>query len=390
MAGLARDIDWRVALGDLLEQLELDGAGQGVDLAFLFASHAFTEAFEDIVRAVGEALAARHLIGCSGQGVIALDRELEGQPALSLLAFSLPEARLQPLRLTQEYLDQRLQAEEWRLLAGVGPEDVSAWFVFADPFTFDAEALLGAFELAYPRIPLVGGLASGDFEARRTHLFLNDQVFDSGAVALGLGGPYRVETVVSQGCQPIGQTWTITSAEGHAIHTIASRPALQVLRETIGQLPPEQQRRVQGNLLVGLAMEEERHQFGRGDFLIRNLLGADPRSGAIVVGARPRLGQTIQFQLRDPEAADDDLLELLQQARQRLGDRAPVGALLCSCNGRGAGLFGGPHHDARAVAEALQTPPLAGFFCNGEIGPVGGKNFLHGFTASLALILPSD
>jgi small ligand-binding sensory domain FIST len=218
-------------------------------------------------------------------------------------------------------------------------------------------------------------------------VFLNNRVFDRGAVALGLGGVYGARTVVSQGCTPIGEPWTITSAHDHIIETIARQPAYQVLADTVRGLPPDLRRRVRGNLLVGLAMDEYREELHRGDFLIRTLVGADPDRGTLAVGATPRPGQTLQFQLRDRTAADEDLRALLDAAATSFGGTAPVAALLCSCNGRGIGLFGTPDHDARAVADRLGPIPLSGFFCNGEFGPVGSRNFLHGFTASLALLV---
>jgi small ligand-binding sensory domain FIST len=237
-------------------------------------------------------------------------------------------------------------------------------------------------------VPLIGGLASGDYRRRATYVFLNDDVYPDGAVGVAIGGAYAVRTVVSQGAMPIGRPWTITEARGNHVLTIGMRPALDVLTETFEGLSPELQMRAQRNLLVGLAMDEYRDEFQRGDFLIRNLVAIDRESGAISIGAYPRIGQTIQFQLRDPVAADEELKEMLLRTQMELGDQQPVGALLCSCNGRGVGLFGEQDHDARALVERFGALPTAGFFCNGEIGPVGSKNFLHGFTASIALIVP--
>jgi small ligand-binding sensory domain FIST len=197
-----------------------------------------------------------------------------------------------------------------------------------------------------------------------------------------------VRTVVSQGAAPIGQAWTITGVKANFIETIAMRPALEVLQETFDQLTPEMQERARSNLLVGLAMDEYKDELGRGDFLIRNLAGVDRESGALAIQAYPREGQTIQFQIRDPETADEELSLLLSRAKDELGGRQPVGALLCACNGRGVGLFGEPNHDAEKLEELMGPIPVAGFFCNGEIGRVGKQNYLHGFTASIALIVP--
>ena len=389
-AAVAKHADWRDALADLIGQIPLLSGEHEVNLALLFASSEYREEFPDLVARARQLTGARLLVGCSGQGVIGAGREVEGEPALALLAFSLPGAELKAVHLTQEELESCRTPQDWHRLTGVAPEDASAWLLFADPFTLDAEALLDGLSAGYPGTPLVGGLASGDPRLRGTHLFLNGQVYDRGAVALSLGGPYAVRTIVSQGAAPIGDTWTITGAQGHIIETIAQRPAYQVLVDTLRALPPAVQRRAQGNLLVGLAMDEHRGEFRRGDFLIRNLMGVDQESGALTVGALPRVGQTIQFQLRDPDAADEDLRELLERARTELGPRRPVGALLCSCNGRGVGLFGTPDHDARTLVDLLGPIAVAGFFCNGEIGPVGEQNFLHGFTASIALVIPEE
>ena len=208
---------------------------------------------------------------------------------------------------------------------------------------------------------------------------------------IGLGGAVRVTPVVSQGCEPIGEAWTITDAERNIVRAIGGRPAYEVLADTIQALGAPQRERVRRNLLVGLAMDEYRDEFGRGDFLIRNLMGVDQSSGAIAVAAEVKVGQTLQFQIRDARAADEELRAMLGAARDDgpLADAAPA-ALLFACNGRGAGLFGGPDHDARTVRDILGDVPLAGLFCNGEIGPVGPKTFIHGFTASLALISAAE
>jgi small ligand-binding sensory domain FIST len=209
---------------------------------------------------------------------------------------------------------------------------------------------------------------------------------DGGALVLGFSGNVAVRAVVSQGCEPIGEPWTVTDATRNVLRTIGNRPALEVLRETLNALPEPQRSRAARNLLVGLAMDEYRDEFKRGDFLIRNLLGVDRDSGAMAVGAELRVGQTLQFQVRDARAADDELRHLLSETAGDLNMPAPA-ALLFACNGRGVGLFGSPHHDAQAAQDLLGSPALAGFFCNGEIGPVGKGTYLHGFTASMGLLV---
>jgi small ligand-binding sensory domain FIST len=246
---------------------------------------------------------------------------------------------------------------------------------FADPFSLDPERLLAALSESYPGVPLVGGMASSDLRGTDSFLFLNDTVLLEGAVALAIGGPYTVHSLVSQGCEPIGETWTITGVRDNVIESIGMRPALEVLAGTFGRLPLETQHRARNNLLVGLAMDEYRDDFKRGDLLIRHLSRVDQASGTIAIDALPRVGQTIEFKLRDGTAADEDLVELLTRTKRDLGGQQPLGALLYTCNGRGIGLFGVPDHDARRVAEGLGSIPLAGLFCRGEIGPVGEQHF---------------
>ncbi len=392
-SGISRQLSWRDALAEALAQIpDLGGAGAvggtRADLCFLFASPAFADHFGVLLVDASDATGARFTIGCSGQGVIGAGREIEGEPALSLLVLRLPGAVLRPARVTQQDIERCKDLEDWRALTGVAPGDANAWFLFADPFTVDGEGLLAALSQAYPGTPLVGGMASGDVQRRRTHVFLNRKVYEDGAVALALGGAYTVRTVVSQGCMPIGRPWTITGADGQFIQTIAQRSAYEVLAETVKTLSPAVAERARGNLLVGLAMDEYREELGRGDFLIRNIVGVDRDSGALAVSAFPRVGQTVQFQIRDRATADEDLNEMLAVVAASSA-QPPVAALLCSCNGRGIGLFGTPHHDAGVLDRRLGPLPAAGFFCNGEIGPVGSRNFLHGFTASIALIVPA-
>jgi small ligand-binding sensory domain FIST len=384
-AGLGLGTDWRTALDDALA-----GRAPGpCDLAVVFASYHHREAYDDILAAVAEELTPGVVTGCSGQGVIATGREIEGDPAMSVLSLSLPGATLHPRHLRYEELPAPSDAGAWRALMGEPDGAVNAWIVFADPYTFDADRLVEGLGAAYPGVPVVGGLASAAPGARGSQLFAGTRVHTSGAVVLALGGAWTVRTVVSQGAEPIGQTWTITAADQNLVHTIGGRKALEVLVETVRGLPGEMQQRAARNLLVGLAMDEYRDEFRRGDFLIRNLLGADQERGSIAVGALVRPGQTLQFQVRDDVAADDELRAMLQRASVDLVDADIAGALLCSCNGRGQGLFRTPDHDAAAIADQFEGLAVAGFFCNGEIGPVGDRSFVHGFTASISFFVPA-
>jgi small ligand-binding sensory domain FIST len=325
------------------------------------------------------------LAGCSSQGVIAGGEEVEENAGLSLGLYILPGAQLKAAYFTQEQVERADNPDFWPSETGLARDETNGWLVFLDPFHLDGETWLQTWNEAYAPRPVLGGLASGDQHEQLTQVYLNGTVFEEGGVAIGVGGGVQLFGVTSQGCTPIGETWTLTKVEHNIIREIGNRPAYQVLVDTVNKLSPEERRQAHGNLFLGLVVNEYLEEFHRGDFLIRNLLAADPQTGSLAVGALPRPGQTVQFQRRSAEAAHEDMGELLGRARKRLGDRALYGGCLCSCNGRGRGLFGRANHDAAMVQEHLGPLGLTGFFCNGEIGPVGEKNFLHGYTASLAL-----
>ena len=374
----------------LIAQLPMLNGGPEVDLAFLFTSDAYASDLPAVMPALKQRTGAKVLLGCSGQGLIGPGKEEEQLPAMSLQVLSLPGAVLTPLRLDAEEVGGPDAADLIRERLGEQVLDINAMFLFVDPFSVDGERLLESVAVVDEELPVVGGLASSKFSRRGTYVLLDGEVFEDGLVGVAMGGAFEVKTVVSQGAAPLGETWTITGVQDNLIQSIGMRPAIEVLGDMFKKLPPEIQVRARANLLVGLAMNEYRDEFGRGDFLVRNLLGVDRETGAVAIGAMPREGQTVQFQLRDPTAADEDLRELLGKARLELEGREIAGAVLCSCNGRGVGLFGAPDHDAKTFMEEMGSIPVAGFFCNGEIGPVGGRNFLHGFTASIALILPKE
>jgi small ligand-binding sensory domain FIST len=377
-SGLAIGADWRNALSTAAAQALQPLEGEAADLVVAFVSAAYQDEYSELIEEILQLTKTRWLAGCSASAVIANDRELEDQPGVALLAIGLPEGALLDVRYIapDEVRDARLASAT----AGA--------IVLADPFTVDVGALVEALEAQRPDGPIVGGLATGSPMARATSVFCGTRVYDEGAVVISVGGTVRLRPVVSQGCEPIGEAWTITDSQQHIIRAIGGRPAYEVLVETIQKLQPSERERASGNLLVGLAMNEYRDEFKRGDFLIRNLTGVDPASGAIAVGAQTRIGQTVQFQIRDAHAADEELRHMLGAVPAEAAP--PAAALLFACNGRGSGLFGSPDHDARTVRDVLGRLPLAGLFCNGEIGPVGAGTFLHGFTASLALLMETE
>ncbi len=327
------------------------------------------------------------LAGCSSQSLIAGAEEIEENAGLVLALYHLPGADLRAVRFVQAQVDDCSGQEYWHAETGVKPAGTNGWLTFADPFHLDAETWLRQWNENYAPTPIFGGLASGDYAARSTQVYLNGDVFEEGGVAISIGGEVTLAGVISQGCTPIGEPWPITKAERNVIHAIGNRPAYEVLAETYNTLSAEEQKKARGNLFVGLVVNEYAEEFHRGDFLIRNLLGGDPKEGNISIGALPRTGQTLQFHRRDAAAANEDLAALLDKEHAAVAGRPVYGACLCSCNGRGKSLFGSPSHDASLVQQRLGPLGMAGFFCNGEIGPVGASNFLHGYTAALALFV---
>lgn len=374
-------------LQEWVENLRWQLGGAKVSLGLMFVSPRFfphARALLEIVRVHGQ---VPLLAGCSSQALIVGGEELEQNPGIALALYHLPGGDLKAYHFTQEQVEESNGPGYWPLETGIEPGATNGWLAFIDPFHIDSESWLRSWNEAYAPRPVLGGLASGDFSAQTTQVYLNGEVFEEGGVGISVGGAVGLAGVTSQGCTPIGETWTLTKVEQNIIQEIGNRPAYQVLAETFNALSAAEQKKAQGNLFIGLVMNEYLDDFHRGDFLIRNLLGADPQSGAIAVGAMPRPGQTIQFQRRSASAASEDMTELLARAKKRLGDATVYGGCLCCCNGRGSHLFGKPNHDAEMVQQQFGPIGLAGFFCNGEIGPVGERNFLHGYTASLALFV---
>ena len=386
MAGHFQEFDER-GLQQWAEDLRAQLRAPRVSLGLVFMSPKFfphAKQVLEILRVHGQ---IPLLAGCSSQSLIVGEQELEQDAGLTLGLYALPGAELKAVRFQQEQVEEANGPGYWRLENEIEPNQTNGWLAFIDPFHLDSESWLRSWNEAYAPLPVVGGLASGEPAGQTTQVYLNGQVFEEGGVAVAVSGEVRLASVISQGCTPIGETWTITKAERNFIHEIGNRPAYEVLAETFNSLPAPEQKQSRGNLFVGLVTNEYLSEFHRGDFLIRNLIGADPKSGIIAVGALPRPGQTIQFQRRDAATGTEDITALLQRARKQLAERKIYGGCLCSCNGRGQHLFGEPNHDARHVQEQIGPIGLAGFFCNGEIGPVGEKNFLHGYTASLALFV---
>jgi small ligand-binding sensory domain FIST len=374
-------------LADWARRLRARLPAKEVSLGLVFMSPGFFPHAAQVLEILRLNAQIPLLAGCSGGGLIANAEEIEGGSGLVLALYSLPGAALKGVRFTQEQVDAADGKNFWPVETGVAPEKVNGWLAFIDAFHLDGESWLRSWNENYASAPVFGGLASGATPEPAVQIYLDGDVFEDGGVAVAVGGDVGLDGVISQGCTPIGEAWTLTRVEQNLIRNIANRPAYMVLSETVQNLPPEEQRKLQGNLHIGLAINEYLEEFHRGDFLVRNLLGGDPTSGVLAVGALPRMGQTIQFQRRDAAAASEDLSELLSRKKSNLADREIYGGALFCCNGRGKNLFGRTSHDSQLVQAHFGPTGMAGFFCNGEIGPIGKRNFLHGFTAALMLFV---
>jgi small ligand-binding sensory domain FIST len=362
------------AAGEVIGQVAERLGGARPDLAVVFATPPHADAFPDICRTVRQLLQPACLLGATAVAVVGGAREVEEQPGLSLWAAT-GIGRVVPTRLDS------LTTASATLITGL-PEapgdEPRVLVVLPDPFTFPADAFLAHLGQHSPQVTALGGLASAARSPGGNVLALDDELFHDGAVGALLPPGVATTTVVSQGCRPVGRPFTVTRAEGQLLQELGGQPALQRLQELVGELPPEERELLAGGVHLGRVIDERKLDFERGDFLIRGVLGADRSTGALAVGDEVEVGSTVQFQVRDAASADEDLRELLA------GHEAD-GALVFTCNGRGVHLFGQPDHDASVVSELTGTAALGGMFCAGEVGPVGGRTFLHGFTASLLL-----
>ena len=387
-AAISDERDPRKATEAVLQQVSSQLAGAPAQLAFLFVSVLYRTDWGPLLRPLRKGLGSPLMLGCTAGGVIGDNHELEGMPALSLVAGALPEVKLHPFRITQEELAQQQEPGFWFEKIGANPAQEPVAVLLPDPFTCDCMTLVETLGTVYPGMPVIGGLASGASHAGENALFLDDEVLPEGAVGALLTGNIRLETVVSQGCRPIGRPFIVTKVEENLILELAGARATEALQKLYAELSDADKQLARRALLLGVVMDEYKEKFRRGDFLIRNLIGMDPNSGAIAVGDRIRTGQTVQFHVRDAETSREDLQHLLAEKAGSLPKDGAPGGLLFSCLGRGQDLYGQPHVDIRAIRAALGPCPIGGFFCNGEIGPIGRHNYIHGFTSSLGLFRP--
>ncbi len=382
-AGNARDAA-EAACRQALAQL----SGLSCDLAYLFASTIYRASWPHLLEQIQSRLRPTVLIGCSGSGIIGGGQELEWVPAVSIVAAHLPEVRLYPFVVSPEELEASAPGGFWVDKIGASPEARPIFVLFVDPHTVHPMKLITELNATYRTRPMIGGLVSGGEEPGEHLLFRGAEVFQEGAVGVAMTGNITMDTVISQGCRPIGRPYVVTQAEENLVLELGGRQALGVLHEVLSRLPASDRELAQrGSIFVGMAVNEMRQVFSPGDFLIRNIVGIDPETGAIAIADHAVVGQTLQFQLRDPSTSRQELRRLLQQVSQP-SPTPPAGALLFNCTGRGRSLYGTAHQDIKLIQMVSGKLPVGGFFCSGEIGPIDGTNFLHGYTASLGLFRP--
>jgi small ligand-binding sensory domain FIST len=386
---ISRKTPFEEAVLECSEGVARDLGPGPLSLVLAFVTPHFANYYPQLYRLVSSYLEPEVFLGCSGGGVIGGSEEVEYAPAITLIAARLPDVRLRPFRADGPLPDLDGPPDAWELLVGVRAQEEPHFVLLADPFSVQAEALLAGLDYAFPGSSKIGGLASGGASPGLNALFLDDELSSDGAVGLTLSGNIALDTIVAQGCRPVGDLMQITGCHGNLLYELDGRPALEALQELFTALDERDRHLARTALFVGVLMDEYREEPSVGDFLIRNLIGIDPRRGAVAVGEYLQEGMRLRFHLRDAETSAEDLHAMLSAYGKTQPDaESPSGALLFSCLGRGEGLYGRPNVDTTVFRELLGDVPIGGFFCNGEIGPVGDTTFLHGYTSSFGLFRP--
>lgn len=360
--------------------------GEPPQLAVAFVSPHYQPDYGRVGPMLSELLEAEHAFGCSGGGIIGAGLEVEQRPALSVTAATLPGVDIEAFHLDGDNLpDLDAGPDKWTELLGVSEAQDPQFVLLADPFSFPVQNLIMGLDFAYPRAAKIGGLASGAQRAGDNALFLDGNMHGSGAIGLALHGNITVDTVVAQGCRPIGDAMRITSSHRNVLAELDGKAPMAVLQELFRTLSERDRQLLGHSLFLGVVMDEFIDTPVQGDFLIRNVVGMDQRTGALAIGEMLKEGQLVQFHLRDAETSAQDLTFVLERYAVENRENEVPGALLFSCLGRGQYLYGRANHDTEIFREKIGEVPLGGFFCNGEIGPVGGTTFLHGYTSSFGL-----
>ncbi|MBI5031645.1 MAG: FIST C-terminal domain-containing protein [Chloroflexi bacterium] len=372
------------AVQALTDQIAAQAPETKFDLVMLFLSAHFDPIAPFVSDRLREVLQPRALLGCTCEGVIGPDRELENRPAISMIAARLPDVRVIPFSLNRD--DWDLLEEDVRFGELVtAPKETQLFIIIGDSYSMPTERILDAFNRCYPGVPMVGGMASGATNPGGNTLILDDRAFNAGAIGVALSGNLETDVIVSQGCRPFGPIFTVTQVEGNVISGLDDKKPLPQIENLIEELSDVDRDLLRNGLFVGRSISTRPESLGRGDFLIRTFMGADRVNGSIVVADYLHTGEKIQFHLRDQSTAKEDLEMLLMP---QIFDVPPNGGLLFSCNSRGTRLYDHPNGDISTIQSVLGGVHLAGFFCAGEFGPIGDKNFLHGHTASMVLFRP--
>lgn len=367
-------------------QIEEELNGQAPDLLLCFISPNFAAQYKDVPELAARFLKPAAFAGCSAGGLIAGGVELEKEPAIALSAAILPDVTITKFHVEDsEMPDADAPPSKWEELVGVESFEEPQFIILPDPFSFRIDTLAQGLDYAFPRGIKIGGLASGANQPGKNALYLDDKMYKTGAVGLALSGNIEIDSIVAQGCRPVGPTFRVTKCQNNILLELDGKPAVQALYEVLEKMTSKDQELAKYSLFLGVVMDEFKDSFRPGDFLIRNILGLEPNSGALLVGELLRNERTVQFHLRDAQTSSDDLRTMLKQYKDSADKNKPEGALLFSCLGRGEHLYGVPNHDSDCFKDYLGPVPLAGFFCNGEIGPVGGTTFLHGYTSSFGI-----
>lgn len=366
------------AVGEVVGAV-LDQVGPAPDLAVLFVSPGLAGAVDDIAASVRALLSPGVLLGATASTVIGGGEEVDDGPAVSLWAGAVGEVL--PVRLDAVPAMGGVQVRG--IPASAADDGPRTLLLLADPFSLPLEGLLAGVGDDMPELTVVGGLASAARGPGGNRLVLDRDVHRDGAVGVLLPPGTEVTALVSQGCRPVGDPMIVTAVDGPTVLELAGVPALDRLVEVARTVSPDDRHLFEAGPQVGIVVDETKPTFGTGDFLIRNVMGADPDRRGVVIGDQVTVGTTLQFHVRDADSADDELRRLLAEAD---ADGPPAaGALVFTCNGRGPAFFGEPDHDAALVAD-VAGPAVAGMACAGEIGPIGGRNHLHGYTASILLL----
>ena len=364
--------------------------GNSPDLVFVFPSFNFSGQFKDISNALSKHFENSVIMGCSGNGVIGAGREVEHTPGFAMCAAELPEVEITPFHISDSDLpDGDDPPNKWENVLGVSRESRPNFVLLADPFSVRGENLLMGMDYAYPDCKIVGGLASGGTQPGSNALYLNNITYDHGIAGVALSGNIEINTIVAQGCKPIGSLSRITKCERNILQELDGRSPFDILGETYNELNEADQKLFQNSLFLGVVMDPFESSPGIGDFLIRNIVGANPDAGQLAVGQMLREGQLVQFHLRDAQTSTENLSNMLDEY-QSTPFGPETGALMFSCLGRGKYLYEEPDHDTDLFREKIGDLPLTGFFCNGEIGPVSGSTFLHGYTSSFGIFKPQS